>query len=206
MRAALEFMAALIGQTLLVTLIVGAVLGMALGVVLLFDSARALRWNARLSRWVSTREATQPLDRPRDIKRWVYRSHRVVGLLVVAGALFALDALNFSFQTAALVRAFRDLGDHSLLAVTFEAMRLFLIIGNLAALGAGAVLCFRPSLLKGIEAWADRSYTTRESSKTLDEMHFQPDRWVSAHPRIAGLLMLAGSAYVLVTLALLPLL
>jgi hypothetical protein len=62
------------------------------------------------------------------------------------------------------------------------------------------VLAFRPSLLKGIEAWADRYYAGRLSSKALDEMRFQPDRWVARHPKLAGTLVALGSAYVLISL------
>ena len=197
MKGAMDFLAGIVGQTMLVVVLAGAALGLLLGLMLLVDSARVLRWNTRLSRWISTREATQPLDVPRDIKRFVYRSHRVVGILVVAGALYTLDILTFGFQTGALVRAFRDLGNQGVLVMGFESLRLFLILGNVAALAAGAVLCFRPSLLKGVEAWADRSYAPRAPSGAMDEMRYQPDNWVSRHPRLAGVLATAGSAFIL---------
>ena len=183
--------------------IAGAALGAVLGALLLFDSARVLRWNTRLSRWVSTRAASEQFDRPRDIKRWIYRSHRVVGLLVVAGSVYTLDALNFDFNSAGLARAFRDLGGQGLLAVAFESLRVFLFVGNLAALGAGALLCFRPSLLHRLEAWADRSFG---GGADLDAMRYEPDLWVSAHPRTAGVLLLLVSSYVLFNLAIRPLL
>ena len=197
MKGAIDFLAGIVGQTMLVVVLGGAALGLLIGLLLLVDSARVLRWNTRLSRWISTREATQPLDVPRDIKRFVYRSHRVVGILVVAGALYTLDILTFGFQTGALVRAFRDLGNQGVLVMGFESLRLFLILGNVAALAAGAVLCFRPSLLKGIESWADRSYATRASSGAMDEMRYHPDNWVSRHPRLSGVLVVAGSAFIL---------
>ncbi|MGQ0547383.1 MAG: hypothetical protein ACT4P3_18960 [Betaproteobacteria bacterium] len=206
MRGAVEFLIGIVGQTLLVVFLAGAVLALAVGLTLVFDSARALRWNERLSRWISTREAVQRFDRPRDIKRYVYRMHRVFGLAVVAGALYCLDVLTFGFSPGALARALRDLGSQGVLELAFESVRLFFIVGNLAALAAGVVLCFRPSLLKGVEAWADRAYLERTSARTLDEMRFQPDQWVSRHPRLAGALVLAGSAFILFGLGLRPLL
>jgi hypothetical protein len=204
-KAAVEFLIGIAGQTLFVLFLVGAALGAVLGLVLLLDSARALRWNERLSRWVSTREATQGLDRPRDIKRFIYRAHRVIGLLVVAGALYCLDVLTFGFKPGALARAFRDLGSLGALEIAFETARLFLLAGNLAALAAGLLLCFRPSLLKGFEAWADRSYGSLAANPALDRMHLQPDLWVSRHPRLTGALVLAGSAFVLFSLGIRPL-
>ena len=199
MRGALEFIAGIVGQTLYVVLLAGAALGLVVGLLLLVDSRRVLAWNARMSRWVSTGEALHPLDRPHDIKPLIYRSHRLVGVLVIAGSLYALDVLTFGFQTGALARVFRDLANQSLLSTAFEALRVFLILGNAAALAAGFVLAFRPSLLKGIEGWADRYYA-RPPSKSLDEMRFHPDAWVAAHPRLAGALVAAGSAYVLIAL------
>ena len=206
MRGAVDFLVGIVGQTLLTAIVLGALLGLALGVLLLLDTARALRWNERLSRWISTREAAQRFDRPRDITRFVYRAHRVVGVVVVAGSLYCLDVLTFGFAPGALARAFRDLGSVSLLEMTFESTRLFLLVGNVAALAAGIVLCFRPSLLKGIELWADRTYAAREHSAALDQMRFQPDLWVSRHPRLTGGLVLAGSAFILFSLGVQPLL
>lgn len=206
MRGAVDFLVDIVGQTLLIAIVLGALLGLAVGMLLLLDTARVLRWNERLSRWISTREAAQRFDRPRDIKRFVYRAHRIIGVLVVAGSLYCLDVLTFGLAPGALARAFRDLGSVSLLEATFESTRLFLLVGNVAALAAGIVLCFRPSLLKGIELWADRTYAAREHSAALDQMRFEPDLWVSRHPRLTGGLVLAGSAFILFSLGMRPLL
>ena len=54
------------------------------------------------------------------------------------------------------------------------------------------------------ELWADRTYAAREHSAALDRMRFQPDQWVSQHPRLAGGLVLAGSAFVLFSLGVQP--
>jgi hypothetical protein len=140
MRGAVDFLIDIAAHTLLAALVVGAALGVVVGLVLVFDSRRALRWNERLSRWISTREAMARFDAPRDVKRLVYRGHRVVGLLVVAGALYSLDGLTFGFSTEALGRAFRDLGNQGVLGVAFDGARLFFLVGNLAALFAGVVL------------------------------------------------------------------
>lgn len=206
MRGAADFLLGIAGQALVLALAAGAALALAVGLALLFDSARALRWNARLSRWVSTREAMRPLDAPRDIKRFVYRGHRAVGLLLVAGALYSLDGLTFGFRTEALVRALRDLGNQGVLGVALDSMRLFFLVGNLAALFAGIVLCLRPAALQRVEAWADRTYSAAVPASRLDEMRLQPDQWVARHPRLAGALALAGSAFILFQLVLRPLL
>jgi hypothetical protein len=203
MKAIVDLAVHTLGPVLYVVLVAGSVLGLVIGVLLLVDSARALRWNSALNRWYSTRGAAGALDRPVDVKRVLYRWHRVVGILVFAGALFTLDALAFGFTTRALVRTFRDLGSTALLGLVFETIRIFLIIGNVAALLAAIVLVFRPSLLKGVETLADRSYSARGSNEALDAMRYQPDEFVKARPKVVGALVTLGSLYALFGLSLL---
>jgi hypothetical protein len=203
MKSIIDLAVHTLGPVLYVVLLIGAAVGLVVGVLLIVDSARVMRWNAALNRWYSTRKAARLLDEPLEVKRVVYRWHRVIGLLVFAGAFFTLDALVFGFTTTALVRASRGLGNTALLALVYEAARLFLIIGNVAALVVAAILVFRPSLLKGVEAWADRYYSTRQSTEPLDVMRYQPDDFVRARPRVVGAVVALGSLYALFGLSLL---
>jgi hypothetical protein len=203
MKAIVDLAVYTLGPVLYVLLLGGAALGLVIGIMLLVDSERVMRWNYALNTWYSTRKAMEALEQPLDIKRLVYRWHRVLGILVFAGALYTLDILVFGFNTNALVRAFRDLGNPAILSLVVETVRIFLIVGNIAAFLAAAVLVFRPSLLKGLEAWGDRYYTGRESAKVLDVMRYQPDEFVRARPRMVGALITLGSLYVLLTLGLL---
>lgn len=203
MKAIVELAVQTLWPVLYVLLFAGAALGLLVGIMLLVDSERLMEWNRALNRWYSTRRGMEVLEQPVDVKRMVYRWHRVVGVLVFAGAIYTLDVLLFRFPTGALVRAFRDLGNPAILGVVFETARIFLIAGNVAALIAAAVLVFRPSLLKGVEAWGDRFYGSGESTKTLDAMRYQPDNFVRARPRVIGTLVTLGSLYVLVTLGML---
>jgi len=202
MKAIVDLAVLTLTPVLYVLLLGGALLGLVIGVMLLVNSERVLRWNAALNRWYSTRQAFRKLDEPIDVKRFVYRWHRVVGVLVFAGAVFTLDVLAFSYQTGALVRAFRGLGNPALLNVLFEALRIVLIVGNIAGLLVAVVLCFRPSLLKGVEAVGDRQYSGRESLKTLEAMHYQPDEFARARPKVVGVLFTLGSLYTLFALGL----
>ena len=65
------------------------------------------------------------------------------------------------------------------------------------------VLCFRPSLLKGVEAVGDQQYSARAATKPLDVMHYQPDELVRARPKVIGTLFTVASLYVLFALGLL---
>ena len=203
MKAIVDLAVHTLGPVLYVVLLLGSALGLVIGIMLLVNSALVMRWNEVLNTWVATGKAMQALDRPVEVKRAVYRWHRLVGVLLLAGAFFTLDALAFGFTTTALVRTFRGTGSSAILALLFETVRIFLIVGNVAALIAAAVLVFRPSLLKGVEGWADRSYSGRESSEKLDIMRYQPDEFVRARPKVVGAVVIVGSLYALFGLGLL---
>jgi hypothetical protein len=200
MKAAIAFIVSILWPVLYVLILVGAGLGLVVGVMLLIDSARVMQWNAYLNRWISTENAARVLDQSRDVKHFVYRRHRVVGLLVIAGSLFALDVLSFGLRTPLLLRVLRPLGNPTALALFVDSTRVFLVAGNIAALIAGVILCFRPSLLKGVEAWADRQFSTPLPSKSLDEPNYRPDAFVRDHPKLVGALVAAGSLFILASL------
>ena len=199
MKPIVDLLVQTLGPVLFVVLVGGAAVGLILGVLLVIDSERVMRWNAMLNRWYSTQQAAGALDRSIDIKRPLYRWHRVMGVLIFAASLYTLDVLVFGFHGSALVRALRGTADPGLLAIVLEALRLFLIAGNIAALFVAAVLAFRPSLLKGLESWGDRQYSVGES-KPFDVMRYQPDNFVRGRPRLVGGLLALCSAYVLITL------
>jgi hypothetical protein len=201
MKNLIDFLVAVLGPALYALLLMGAALGLLVGIFLILDSGRVFRWNASLNRWFSTEEAVRVFDKPRDVKRLIYRRHRVVGVVVVAGALYAMDVLLFRVQTGAVVRALNGVANPEGLRLIADSLRIFLIAGNAAALLAGLVLCFRPSLLKGLEVWADRQYAV-QSGKSLDQMNFVADEFVLRHPRLVGVLVAVGSLFVLVSLGL----
>lgn len=200
MKAIADLLVHTLGPVLYLLLLGGAALGAVVGILLLIDSERVMRWNSVLNKWYSTRQAMRALERPIDVKRAFYRWHRVLGVLVFAASLYTLDVLVFGFHTSALVRALRGTGSPALLALILDSVRLFLIAGNVAALLAAAVLVFRPSLLKGLEVWGDRQYSGRVATKPLDIMRYQPDDFTRSRPKLVGGLMVLGSLYVLVTL------
>jgi hypothetical protein len=203
MKAIIELLVHTLGPVLYVLLLGGAALGVVIGILLFIDSERVMRWNSVLNRWYSTRQAMRALERPIDLKRPFYRWHRVLGVVIFAASLYTLDVLVFGFHTSALVRALRGTASPALLALILDAVRLFLIAGNLAALLAAAVLIFRPSLLKGLEVWGDRQYSGRVATKPLDIMRYQPDDFTRSRPKLVGGLLTLGSLYVLVTLGVL---
>jgi len=113
---------------------------------------------------VSWRALIRSLDESRDVKRAVYRGHRIAGIALFAGALYTLDRLWFAYEPGALARVLKSWGSGDLQAIFAQSLWFFLFGGNVAALAAALLVVFRPSLLKGLERWADRIYGTRNTS------------------------------------------
>src|SRR5437588_11112501 len=180
MKAAIAFLVSVLGQALYILLLLGAALGLLVGSMLLIDSQRVLRWNAYLNRWMSTGESSRVLDQRHDLNRIVYRRHRVVGVVVLAASLYALDVLAFNIQTRTPVHIFRDLANPATLELFVEGARLFLIGGNALAILVGIILVLRPSLLKGVEGWTDREYAL--SDQPLDAPRYPLDDCLTASP------------------------
>jgi hypothetical protein len=196
----LKFLAQVLNQAVFVALCVGALFGLVAGLLLLLDSARAFRVADRMDRWVSTRAALRPLEEHRSIARPLYRMHRLTGLLICAGALYVLSILASPAGEAAIFKSLQGLGPARFSAWASDSLRYVLIAGNAFAFAFGVAFVVRPSALKRLEAWADRSVSARRPVKPLEEMHRPADRFFRAHPRLAGALVVAGSLYVLATL------
>ena len=69
MKAIIDLLVHTLGPVLYVLLLGGAVCGVVIGILLLVDSQRVMRWNYVLNRWYSTRQAMRSLERPIDLKR-----------------------------------------------------------------------------------------------------------------------------------------
>lgn len=195
-----NFLSQIVQQTIFIFLLVGALFALVAGIILVSDSERAFRIGDRLNRWVSTRRAMRPLEEYHSISRPLYRMHRFVGVLICAGALYALVVLGTPYGEAAIMTSLSKIGPPRFASWIAESLRIILLAGNIGALLFGLVFVVRPSALRGLEAWADRRISPREPTKTLERMHHAPDQFVRAHPRLVGGLLIAGSVYVLTNL------
>ena len=128
----------LFAKTLLMLLITGSMTGLLVGIWMLIRPESFLRANQFFLQWYSLRKATKPLMVPHRTERFVYRHHRPIGLLVVAGSVYVLYLLFSQYDHQKVIAAF--FGDAQLyppaewlvpgLALALGACTLFaLIIG-----------------------------------------------------------------------------
>lgn len=171
------------------------ILALATGIGLLVAPAQLRALARPLDRWHSVRPALGPLDKPHYTERRLYHHHRLLGALVVAGAgytLLRLSAIDPQ-ATAALMPAGWD---GSLRALAAANSYWFLLVSNLAALGVGLVVYFRPSLLKRLETRSNRWLSTRQAMKPLDVYHGEVNTMLWDSPRATGIFLILGSLYV----------
>lgn len=182
-------------QTFAIFLLVGALLGVALGLLLLFRPSLLARVNRAASCWVSVRHLDRLLDRSVSIEHWVYQHHRPLGISVIVGAGYMLAYFGLLFDRTVLLQHLTRYVPATLSDGVLDAVVLASLIGAAAALFAGFFLWLRPSLLRDIEEEANQWVSSRRATKVLDVPHDQVDRYVERHARQAGWLLLLGSLY-----------
>ncbi len=192
----------LLTKTLLMLLITGSMTGLIVGVWMLIRPESFLRANQFLSQWHSVRKATKPLMVARRTERFVYRHHRPVGLLILAGSAYVLYVLIYFYDQKRLSAAiFGDAYYSPLAEWLVPGLTLALGVGVLFAMGIGGFLLIRPSLLKGFESWANRWVSLRRASRALDEMHEGPDRFLIRWRPWVAMALILGSLYALIRLS-----
>src|SRR3954462_4650761 len=175
----------------------GGLVGLLTGLALILNQPLVVRLSQTMNVWISTRQAMRPLEQSIEIERSVYRSHRIIGTLLVAGALFTLYVLLVRFSGPEVVNAFVKLLGLKVATWAAESLRIFLVIVNFAALVISAVMVVRPSGLKRLESWANRQYSAREATRPIEVPRAGPDVLMHSHPRALGIALAVAGLYVL---------
>ena len=185
-------------QIFLIFIGVGCVLSLMVGLWMLLKPDATLRLNQYFNRWFATEKFATVLVSQRNIERALHRHHRLVGALVLGGAVYyILYALLFAFKTKDLASLLFQSWSQPVAAWLTAALIVALVAGNVLAVAVGASLLVRPNLLVRFEAWANRSYGSEKLQQDLDAMRMQSDDLIARHIRLVGILVVAGSLYAL---------
>ena len=185
-------------QSFLIFMVVGCAFSLIIGVWMLLKLESMLRINQYLSRWFGTEKLAAALDAPHSIELPLYRRHRLVGVLVLAGGIYILYVMLFAFSK----KAGGDLGyglNPQIAAWLLDALGVVLILSSVLGLVIGFFLVVRPSVFKPIEEWGNRWYATEKSLRVMEAMHLKPDEAMIRNYRIVAALVIAGSLYVLLS-------
>lgn len=197
--------------TVVIFLLLGGLAGTLLGAALVWRSAAALRFAARMNRWVSAREALRALETPHKVAAAPSPAmRRVLGAFLLLGGAFAaafllarLGVLNRgSFVPGA------DLERWLVSGVMLETMKWVLVAGSAFAFAVGVLMLFFPARLAAFEARMDRWYYSRlpiagEDTTVTPRMIMPLEPRVEAHPRAAGWIIALASLLVAAAMAVL---
>lgn len=182
-------------QSFLVLLGCGAIVGILFGAGMLLKQEQVLRLNQYFSHWVSSEKLETQLDRPHWTERFFYRHHRPVGAGLLIGAMVVLYTFLISYNSRR-ISAFIAPGYLWLL----DALLGLLLIGSVFAAIVGLIVLTRPSLLREIEKSTNRWIVTESLVKWFNGMHYSFEQSTFRHRKLAGVLLIIGSAYVLISL------
>ena len=188
-------------RTLAIFLLMGALMGIAVSLLLIFKPHFIARVNRVANRWVSMRFISRWMDRSIRIERWCYRHHRPLGMLLTLGATYILVYFGWRFDKSTALHSFSSLVQNKLLLdALLQALVLFELIGGVFALLIGLVIWLRPSLLRGVEKASNQWLSLRHATEVLDVQHDQVSLFVERHAQRVGWLLLAGSSYLSVAM------
>lgn len=170
----------------LLILTVLLVLAALYGLILLASPNTGLRLNQLLSRQVSTRRISLPLDKQFHVERYFYRHAKIYGLLLLMGSGYLLYRLFFDFPLEDYARALPDLLPAGAWGWLLDALRIFLIIMTLFTLYIGLVVVIRPSNIKSMETHTNQWISTREKLAFMSRNVPAVDSAAERAPRLFG--------------------
>jgi hypothetical protein len=182
-------------QFLVAILCGGGFLGFLVGVGLLLKPEWTVLLNQYFSRSFSSDKMAERLDRPHWTERFLYRHHRLVGSALFLGATFILYVFLFSYNVRRI-----SASTTSGYWVLIDALVAILAVGTVLAALVGIVVAAKPSLLREIEKSANRWIDTEGIVKLFNNMLYAPDQQILRRRKIAGVVIIASSLYVLIVL------
>lgn len=187
-----DWMPMFIDAMLILFLLVGIV-AVLLGLILLLSQKGFERLNSVLARRYSGRRAMKPLEVPHYYEAFFYRHNRWTGGVILAGALFFMLSVGLRYSPATAAAALPGID------WIWEGVFWALVLGNALALVIGVIILLRPSLLKPLEASANRWVSMRQAMRPLDQSHDGADRLVRQYPRASGLALLVAGLFLVAT-------
>jgi hypothetical protein len=165
-------------------------IGMLVGLGLVFFSDRMQRLFGTTNHSVSLRQPTKWLEIPRELGGSVQRYRLGFGAVFIVAGLFGLLARPDLARLKSVFR-FNDVA-----AIGADALGWLLLIGNALAVAVGLMLILSPRALARMENIANRWISTRQLSQPMHEQHFTLDQLVMGSPRASGAMISVGALYI----------
>ncbi len=176
-----------LAQSMVLFFLLGGVFLVAVGIGLMVNTTGTLRLFGRLNSWVSMRNATRPLEIPRDTRQVAQKYRYWLAAIFVAGGIYALVGLVAQFDRSAVIAMFGlKFLRADFAAWLVDGFRWVLVAGNLTAIVIGIMLAFFPAIVVAVETRGSRWYSERQLTKGSDKLNLELDTWLAVYPRLAG--------------------
>jgi hypothetical protein len=181
-----DLMWQLLVQFLMVSFLVVAVAGLAVGIGLIVSSQKTLQFFQLLNRWVSTRHVLKSVEVPHETDRLAHRYQRWLAGGFVLGGLISGFGLATGFDASAISTVVAEQRFVPVVAIAVESAKWFLIIGSGFGVVVGVMLLFYPNAEITLQRYANQWVSSRQMARGGDDMHMNLDRLVEANPKPAG--------------------
>jgi hypothetical protein len=178
--------------------ILAACTGIALGIGLNISTERTLRFLKATNRWVSMKKSLEPLEKPRDIDKAIFKRRRTAGMVFILGGAYTVFMLLFVVEFPYVVYALSENANPIIVAILVETLKWFLIASGLLALFVGIMMLVSENALPNLRAKLDRWHSADKLTDAAGEMHMPLDSLTETYPRATGLVLLAMSVSALV--------
>ena len=168
-----------------------------LGIVLVAVPDRVRNASRGLDRWISTELFFRTMDKPHNLERSFYHHHRLFGVLIMLGALYVLYALTLPVDVDTVIASLPVIKNQVLSSWVYSSARYVLIGMNAVIVLAGAVILFRPSLLKAMETYANRWITSDKPVQQLNQSHAIPEHIFPRNIRLFGVAVTLAGVYIM---------
>lgn len=191
-------------ESLLLFFTIGSLFALILGLLYLFAPQLAGQFSQHSNRWLSLRRSTRVLEIPRSVEHNLYHHHRLLGLFILLCAAYILYRFGFDYHHEQTVTLLAHKAEGSSVIVTWllESLLWFLLPVSLLLILFGAVMATKPSSLKPLEQFSNRWISTRKLMQPIERQNDFLDGWVTAHPRLFGLVLSLAALYNLTLLLL----
>lgn len=169
----------------------GSIVAMFVGIGLLAAPQAVERLNRFLATWIDTGKVQESFDRPRWVDRHVYKNHRIAGPFLFFGSLFVL----YRFLLAPMKPMLARLLVHDTWGL-YDAMAAFFSIVAVVGTLIGAIITFRPSMLREIEQAANQWISTDGVQRFFNRPYYFVDAHAFAWRRPIGIGLIIAGAYV----------
>ena len=176
--------------------IVGAFIGLILGLGLIFVPILTLKLNEKINTRISLREKTKKIETAIKSEPFFYKHSNISGLILILGSTFVLYTL-VTFNVQALIPYLPKSISAPAWDWLLQAGQIFLYITCSFILIFGLIVLIRPSQIKNFEQAANRWISTRKHfAKMSNDINFT-NKLVNTYPRIFGVFITVFSLIVL---------